>query len=399
MARNRVIYQSEALFVSPNSTGFHFSGEGSSGIKRATGILGAAGGHARDSGNLISQLSRVQSANYSFTINRTDINEFGRLARIDALITESPTVSLDFTYYPIDGKNEALLKFEVDGQTNTIKNHLNDNVGSNFFIQTTAEGTDVAGNADADSTKTTIGLGNGFLSDYTFDASVGSIPTASVTVEGFNMKADQGVTGNAIPAVTLEDGSPIAGIDYSLPSGSTGDHTLAALRPGDLKLEFPSDSALVTNTSGENGGTSAHVQSVSFNIPMSRTPIERLGSVFPYVRVPDVPLNASFTINALVADIGSGNLAVLIDNEKKQDLTVTMKSPGTNTETMSFTIKGALLDSESFSSDIGGNKTVDMTFTTQVGGPEDVVNGVFISGSYATGKLPNFDAIVGEEIR
>ena len=168
MARNRVIYQSEALFISPNSTGYHFSGDDSAGIKKGSSVMGIGGTHARDSGNLVSQLSRVQSANYSFTINRTDINEFGRLARIDALITESPTVSLDFTYYPIDGKNEHLLKFVVDGQTNCIKNHLNDNIGSNFFIETTAEGTDVAGNVDKDSTKTTIGLGNGFLSDYTF---------------------------------------------------------------------------------------------------------------------------------------------------------------------------------------------------------------------------------------
>lgn len=395
MARNRVIYQSEALFISPNSTGYHFSGDDSAGIKKGSSVMGLGGTHARDSGNLVSQLSRVQSANYSFTINRTDINEFGRLARIDALITESPTVSLDFTYYPIDGKNEHLLKFVVDGTTNCIKNHLNDNIGSNFFIETTAEGTDVAGNVDADSTKTTIGLGNGFLSDYTFDASVGSIPTASVTVEGFNMKADQGTTGNSIPAVTLEDGEPIAGVEYSLPSGSTGDHTLAALRPGDLKLHFPADSALVTNTSGEDAGTAAHVQSVSFNIPMSRTPIERLGSVFPYVRVPDVPLNASFTINALVADIGSGNLATLIDNEKSHELMVTMKDPKDDKETMSVKIKGALLDSESFSSDIGGNKTVDLTFSTQVGGPEDTVNGVFISGCYDTNSLPDYSDIDG----
>ena len=395
MARNRVIYQSEALFISPNSTGYHFSGDDSAGIKKGSSVMGIGGTHARDSGNLVSQLSRVQSANYSFTINRTDINEFGRLARIDALITESPTVSLDFTYYPIDGKNEHLLKFVVDGQTNCIKNHLNDNIGSNFFIETTAEGTDVAGNVDKDSTKTTIGLGNGFLSDYTFDASVGSIPTASVTVEGFNMKADQGTTGNSIPAVTLEDGEPIAGVEYSLPSGNTGDHTLAALRPGDLKLHFPADSALVTNTSGEDAGTAAHVQSVSFNIPMSRTPIERLGSVFPYVRVPDVPLNASFTINALVADIGNGNLATLIDNEKSHELMVTMKDPKDDKETMSVKIKGALLDSESFSSDIGGNKTVDLTFSTQVGGPEDTINGVFISGCYDTNSLPDYSDIAG----
>ena len=72
---------------------------------------------------------------------------------------------------------------------------------------------------------------------------------------------------------------------------------------------------------------------------MSRTPIERLGSVFPYVRVPDVPLNASFTMNALVADIGTGNLAVLIDNEVKRDLKVKMKNPADNSVTMTLKLK------------------------------------------------------------
>ena len=172
MARNRVIYQSEALFVSPNATGFHFTGAGGEGSGSASDVVGIDGKHARNKGNLVSQLTRVQSANYSFTINRTDINEFGRLARLDALITESPTVSLDFNYYPIDGLNEELLKFEVNGTTNAIKNHLNDTVGSNFFIETVQEGADVAENADNDDTKTTISLGNGFLSDYSMEASV-----------------------------------------------------------------------------------------------------------------------------------------------------------------------------------------------------------------------------------
>lgn len=384
MARNRVIYQSEALFVSPNATGFHFTGAGGAGSGDASNVTGAAGKHAPNKGNLVQQLTRVQSANYSFTINRTDVNEFGRLARLDALITESPTVSLDFNYYPIDGRNEELLKFVVDGTTNAIKNHLNDTVGSNFFIETVQEGADVADNTDGDATKTTISLGNGFLSDYSIEASVGSIPSASVTIEGFNMKADEGTTGLKIPGVTLEDGTPITDREFSLPDGSTGDHGLAALRPGDLELQIPSDAGLIVNTSGEDSGTSFHVQSVNFSVPMSRTPIERLGSVFPYVRVPDVPLNASFTMNALVADIGTGNLAVLIDNEVKRDLKVKMKDPSDNSTTMTFEIKGALLDSESFSSDIGGNKTVDLTFSTQVGGPEDTENGVFISGSHGT---------------
>ena len=80
MSRNRVIYQSEGLYVSKDAS-----------------VTGAADHE---------QLSRVQSANYSFTINRQDVNQFGDLARIDSLVLDAPTVSLDFSYYLTDGFNE-----------------------------------------------------------------------------------------------------------------------------------------------------------------------------------------------------------------------------------------------------------------------------------------------------
>ena len=93
MARNRVIYQSEGLFVSHDaaSTG-------------ATGIDGAPN---------VQQIERVQSANFSYTINRQDINQFGDLSRIDSVIMDAPTVSTDFSYYLTDGFNERLLGFYV----------------------------------------------------------------------------------------------------------------------------------------------------------------------------------------------------------------------------------------------------------------------------------------------
>ena len=84
-SRNRVIYQSEGLFVSSGATAM------------------VATAH--------SQLNRVQSANYSYTINRQDVNQYGQLARIDSLVLEPPTVNLDFSYYLTDGFNERVLNF------------------------------------------------------------------------------------------------------------------------------------------------------------------------------------------------------------------------------------------------------------------------------------------------
>ena len=60
-------------------------------------------------------MDRIQSCNFNFTINRQDVNEFGKLARIDSIINEPPTVGLDFSYYVTDGYNERLLGFNVTG--------------------------------------------------------------------------------------------------------------------------------------------------------------------------------------------------------------------------------------------------------------------------------------------
>ena len=147
MARNRVIYQSEALFTSKDYDSLSLSDH--------------------------TQLHRVQSANYGFTINRQDVNQFGNLARIDSIILEAPTVNFDVTYYPTNGFNERALDFYVQNSNQTdqaqfASGHLAAGSGQNLFILTVPEGKDANLNKDTGETENTvIGIGNAFLTDYT----------------------------------------------------------------------------------------------------------------------------------------------------------------------------------------------------------------------------------------
>lgn len=425
--RNRVIYQSEALFVSPDATGFHYTGHAGIGLNHAHDLSatnGIAGGSAwvyehsaqyQRRSSVLDQLSRVQSANYSFTINRQDVNQFGQLGRIDSIILESPTVSLDFSYYLTDGENERLLGFNVDGVSSCVSGRLlaDKSEGQNFFILTTKEGEDAIKNKlTDDSSQGCIALGNGFLSDYSVDMSVGSLPTANVSIEGFNISSDVGTTGNVNPAIEPLDGTYMKGFNgrqYTVPvamkDNATGDTSIqeSALRPGDISLDLD-DAALISSQVGnEDGKTSAHIQSANLSVPLSRSVLERLGSNFGYTRVIDFPINATLTINAILADLKSGNLIEKIYEEdedptskrfglaKAHDLTVTLRKPvakaylpgQTSDIGMKFTMKNAVLESESFSSSIGDNKSVDLTFTTQISGPQDLDNGLFIFGEVA----------------
>ena len=156
------------------------------------------------------QLERVQSANYSYTINRQDVNQYGELARIDSIVLDPPTVSVDFSYLLTDGFNERVLGFFVEntggiggaagavvgeGSGNMASGHLVAHSGQNVFIVTSPDGVDLNKGEALDASDTVIGIGNCYISDYSIDLSVGALPTVSITMEGANMNA-QAASGN-----------------------------------------------------------------------------------------------------------------------------------------------------------------------------------------------------------
>jgi hypothetical protein len=477
--RNRIIYQSQALFIAPSSTGFHIQTGNQLGTAGDAGAFDAsfvshddtydlkwtgtasryawsvAGAAAPSSDTdvqnrvLIEPMERIQSANFNFTINRQDINEFGQLARLDSIVMESPTVGLDFNYYLTDGGNERKMGFNVP-TTNTVGGKapalngggrsevtdyfwtgdgcmsgysalsgvLNDPQGNNYFITVVPDGKDVQGTTDLSSTGTAgyikndvIAIGNGFVSDYTVEASVGSIPTASVTVEAFNIKVDDHLSGaplgddgkyldEGVPGVTLDgnsgtnrylfqtgignDGSWTHQRINGKPFNTTGSSDISALRPGDLTLSM-SNSGEYIGLADMAGDGAAHIQSFTINVPLSRTILQRLGSTFGYARVVDLPVDISCTISAIVSDLQNKNLFAELCSKQTHDFTLTMRDSACTTagmEKLSYTVKNARLDSETFSNSIGDNESVDMTFSTQIGGANDQNNGLFMTGSY-----------------
>jgi hypothetical protein len=373
MARNRVIYQSEALYVS-------------------SGLL--ATGTSQHV-----QLDRVQSANYNFSISRQDINQYGELARIDSISLEPPTVNLDFSYYLTDGTNERALGFYVQTgigaglSGNFPSGHMTTTSGRNFFIATSTEGDDLNYATTSGQIKSVIGIGNGFVSDYTLDVAVGSLPTVSVTIEGANIAASgsfiatgsgyTGITGQN-PSINPENGIANSGTGVLLPTGKTnlGNSLISALRPGDVTLTFGNitgdGSGVIADLATNSNGI--HIQSASLSIPLSRSPLQRLGSRFPFARAVDFPVTSTLTVNAILNEVTAENLSTTLNNNTATDITLTIKKPGENTVAMVYVMKKARLDSESFSSSIGSNKSVDLTFSTQIGGPNDITNGIFVSG-------------------
>lgn len=405
MARNRVIYQSEALFAGQKST--------------ASTITAA---HTTEE---IRQLHRVQSANYSFNIARTDVNQFGELAAIDRVALETPTVSLDFTYLLANLSNEEHMGFKVNDyqiQNQNLVSALDGMLKKtederNFFIQTSTEGEDAIGDTSRDGDGThasVIGIGNGFITSYSTEASVGGFPTCSVSVEAMNMNFNTGTQDIPNPAINRTNGNA-ASSNISLPtvSGSASFDTaddnnmveaalnISTLRPGDIKIMIEEhqsngqfgtthyDDGMPGAKLPEDNGTStnsANIQSYTINFDMGRTAIQRLGNRFAFAREIDFPVSVNLSFDAILTDLTTGNLNQLIDCEKSYDIRIQLQGiTGSCGQAKGFIaeyyMKDMKPDAQSYSSSIGDNKTVTLDFTTQIGGPRQTDVGLFMRGS------------------
>ena len=185
--------------------------------------------------------------------------------------------------------------------------------------------------------------------------------------------------------VNPENGASLDGtVDLPHPTENPGG-SLSAIRPGDVTFDLSSmnDSFSLAKIAGDN--ESIHVQSASISLPLSRTPLQRLGSKFAFARVVDFPIVATMTVNGVMNEAQTGALHQIIDRDDTKTVTLTM-SDSNSVPQMKYTMKGCRIESQSFSSSIGSDKTVDMTFTTQIGGPQDTNNGIFVSGG--TQKAP-----------
>jgi len=352
MPRKRVIYQSEALFVGPTGS------------------------------NSLTQLSRVQTANYGFDITRQDVNQYGQLAAIDRVIVEQPTVNLDFSYYANSGQNEQALGFALSSTQGALASILSGGRDiNNYYILVSPEGTD----ANIDTLTATgngkvIGIGNAGLTSYSIEAAVGGFPTVSVNAEGLNMKFYNSGQNQYTPDVNPEFGTANSSTTFSIPLPNTGDG-FTALRPGDITISV---SGLGVNASD------LKIQSFTLSTDIGRDPIQKLGSKFAFSREITFPVTVTASFEAIIGDIaGSDNLGnaltdIVCDDSKSYDLTFNLGVPSANCDNsytpyaLKYTLKGAKLDSQSFSSSIGDNKSVTMDFSAQIGGPNDTKKGLFI---------------------
>jgi hypothetical protein len=353
MSRNRIIYQSLALYVGPTpSTGAHLP-------------------------STTPQLQRVISADLSVDRPTEDVVVLGGLAAVEKLTVESPTVSLDFSYYTVDAINDRNIGMNTNGGITCLANILDKSEDDkNYFLAIADEGLDAVGEAVAD--LAVIGVGNGFLASWSTEGSVGGFPTTNVSIEGLNIRGYADAVAENIPAV-----DPTTGLDISDtftladPTGQSGAAQPSAIQRGDITVDLANATGLFQNFSD------ICAQSYNISFDLAREPQQCLGSRFATTREPTFPVDVTCTVELLGKDVIEGNLADLLCNDVASNIVIGLQQPdcaGTGRITMQYTMNNFRLESQNWTNSVGPAQTVSVTWVGQVAAASDTANGLFMSG-------------------
>lgn len=362
--RDRLIYNSAAVYVGPTpATGNH----------RSSGASGSS---------LLVQVPRALSFDYSATVNRQNVNILGRLAEIGREIITPPEASFNFSYYDINAFTESGLGMTVDGSVSAFSGIINGVTDQkNYFVLLAPNEEDVIGNTSADNEFFVLGYGNGFINSYVARGAVGDLPQCTVGVEALNMRLDNNRTGIQIPAIDPVNGSGITTItcDVQIPTTGAG---YSALRPGDILVSISSDGTGPTGVGLDF--TDAKIQSYEFNAGLARTPLQKLGSKFPFARKINFPATVSSTITFDAGDYATGNLDALLCTDQTYTIEVKLQKPAcvgaANSVAKIYQLKGAKFDGQNASLSIGPNHSVTVNFSSQVSSAESTDVGLFVSG-------------------
>jgi len=390
-SRTRVISQSKAVYIAPTGT---ISGLGAVGMNK--------------SGVMPQQLHRVDTFSFDVDIagGRQDIREFGQLARIGTITLGDLNPSFSLGYYLGNGENEANIGFNPLGETAAglqdqfISGILAEDPQKrekNLFVLTVKEGEDAFAATSSFIDNPTgrfttaeraghdvVSFGNCNFESYNVNFAVGEIPRVDIEGTAENVTFDTTSSGLYNPSLNKEGGRADTG-QFMLGTPTTGNMDVLVLRPEDVTLSFDTSSF----TFGGTDLSDMHVQSASIEVPLSRTPIEALGSAKAVAKPLDFPINVTMNVSALLKNFSAGQIDKILTGAAGNETTnITLKVKGDDgSHRHIYTMQKAVMDSQGFSQGLDDNETIDLVFSTQIGGVNQTDQGFFYSG--AAGAQPD----------
>ena len=179
-----------------------------------------------------------------------------------------------------------------------------------------------------------LGFNSGYLSSYGITFNIGSVPKTSISVEVFG-----------------DMGPDIA------PSSSS---------PEQSSTMIPSSSGISVNCDGRSTN---RVSNFSYGVEVERTPIYKIGSIFPSQVITNIPIKNNFSIRLEVDDYKTKNVYDYIKTGiHNKNFDIKVRDFCDESKYALYKISGAHLVSEKFSADNNNNTTVDLVYEAYVNG-------------------------------
>jgi len=387
MARNRIIYNVEGLYVAP------YSGE-----------QNPNSDYYLSGYRILKRLEKVQNFNYSIQENRANAQGFGQKQNIFRGISGPPEVTFNFSYIPDGVTNENRLNFNVGTFDSTTQLPMFSGLCSNnslyndrdFYLVINKNDDDLFGNYEIndysisptgiidvlDPNSVNYGLlhfQNAYLNEYAFNVSVGNLPTVNQSYVSDNI-------------VFYTSGYDIRYSILDIKSGINQPQNDKILVPKALNLNQPSisgqnillpgDANVTFYTSNTNGVLfyTDTIQSLDYTLSFNRKPYRSINYKFPLLRKIEFPINGKLNTSFVVKENLSGSFFDTLNSDDDYNVVVNFNSNKNGVYPTKLTFSGCKFTNINYDSSIGSNKTATLSFDFDLD-PDFGRRGLFVNGN------------------
>ena len=400
MARNRIIYNVEGLYVAP------YSGE-----QNPTSDYYLAN-------NLIlKRLEKIQDFNYSIQQPRLNVQAFGQKQNIFQGINGPPEVTFNFSYIPDGVTNENRLDFNVNhfsgynapmfsglctnsGLLNDRDFYLVINKNDNDLFSENATLTNSLINPTnvteiINSNSQNYGLlhfQNSYLTEYSFNLSLGNIPVVNQSYVADNIVFYTSGSGVKYTSLDLRSGiNQVNNDTIIIPKALNYNQTAISgqniLLPADASVAF-----YTNNTTGVLFYKDT-IQSLDYSLSFNRKPYTAINYKFPLLRKMEFPINGKLNTSFIVEEDLAGSFFDTLNRDEDYNIVVDFNNTKAGVNKTKFIFSGCKFTNINYDSSIGSNKTATLSFDFNLD-PDFGRRGLFVSGNILYGVLNNQNKVL-----
>lgn len=328
----------------------------------------------------IKLLNRVQSTNVSISSEIKRSKHFGYdIFAYDNYFT-SPQVTADITYLVQDNSNDLILGLNADGEY-IFANQNETGVDKNLFFlfNINNDGKDI-NSLDNYTGIQVLGLGNTQISNFSTKASVGELPTTTVSFVANNVVFQNYDSNKYIPSINPSGQTTNFG--YKIWSGIFDKSNYVSDYTGNLTFPRPGDIELVMQqpTTGIGGiqflSYTGKIQNYEINIPFDRKDLIGFGNNYPYSRKLMSPAVGTLSMSVIFDGFNTGNYTGMLFSDGVSDFDIFVKDCDGNSKVV-YNIDNVKLVNQNYATEIGSTFIFDGDFEFSVGQN----HGFYISGS------------------